>query len=58
MSLTSHLEELRKKHQSLSDAVEAAQRTPSFSDFELAQMKKQKLHLKEEISRLSETARH
>ena len=58
MSLTSHLEELRKKHQSLSDAVEEAQRTPSFSDLELAQMKKQKLHLKEEISRLADSAQH
>ena len=53
MSLHSHLEELRKKHQSLSDAVEAAHRSPGASDAEIAQMKKQKLHLKEEISRLT-----
>ena len=50
MSLTSHLEELRRKHQSLSEAVDEAQRTPSFSDLELVKMKKQKLQLKEEIS--------
>lgn len=53
MSLNSHLEQLRKKHQSLSDAVEAAHRSPGMSDIEIAQMKKQKLHLKEEITRLS-----
>lgn len=53
MSLTSHLQELKKKHETLSDAVEAAQRNPGMNDLEIAKMKKQKLHLKEEISRLS-----
>lgn len=53
MSLSSHLEELRKKHQHLSDEVEHAQRSPGSSDFEIAQLKKQKLHIKEEITRLS-----
>ena len=56
MSLTSHLEELKKKHQTLSDAVEAAQRSPGTDDLKVAQMKKQKLHLKEEINRLAQTA--
>lgn len=55
MSLSSHLQELRKKHQNLSEAVEAAQRSPAIDDLEIARMKKQKLHLKEEISRLSTT---
>jgi hypothetical protein len=53
MSLTSHLQELKKKHETLSDAVEAAQRNPGANDLEIARMKKQKLHLKEEITRLS-----
>lgn len=53
MSLTSHLEELRRKHQALSEKVEEAQRAPGFDDLVLAEMKKQKLRLKEEISRLS-----
>ena len=53
MSLSSHLQELRKKHQHLSDAVEAAQRSPAIDDLEVIRMKKQKLHLKEEITRLS-----
>lgn len=53
MSLSSHLQELKKKHQALSDQVEAAQRTPAFDELEIAKMKKQKLHLKEEITRLS-----
>ena len=53
MSLTSHLEELKKKHQSLSEAVEQAQKAPSVSDLDIAALKKQKLRLKEEINRLS-----
>ena len=53
MSLSSHLEELRKKHQNLSDAVEEALKSPSSDDLQIAQLKKQKLQLKEEITRLS-----
>ncbi len=53
MSVTSHLEVLKQKHQHLSDAVEQAQRSPGVDDLDIAQMKKQKLHLKQEISRLS-----
>lgn len=53
MSLSSHLQELRKKHQNLSEAVEEAQRSPAVDALQIAQMKKQKLYLKEEIARLS-----
>ncbi len=53
MSLSSHLQELRKKHQTLSNDVETLQRSPATDDLEIARLKKQKLHLKEEISRLS-----
>lgn len=52
MSLSSHLVELKKKHQSLSQLVEDAQRAPSTDALHLAQLKKQKLKLKEEIERL------
>jgi len=53
MSLTAHLEELKKKHNSLSAAVERAQRAPASDDLEVVALKKQKLRLKEQISRLS-----
>lgn len=53
MSLSSHLQELKKKHQSLSEHVEALQRSPATDDLEIAKLKKQKLQLKEEITRLS-----
>ncbi|PHQ84972.1 MAG: DUF465 domain-containing protein [Thalassobium sp.] len=53
MTLSSHLQELKRKHETLSEAVELAQRSPATDDLEIARMKKEKLHLKEEISRLS-----
>lgn len=53
MSLTSHLQELRRKHDALTQQVEQAHRAPGFDDLAIAEMKKQKLRLKEEISRLS-----
>lgn len=53
MSVSAHLEELKRKHEALSEQVEAEQRSPGSSDQEIAEMKKQKLKLKEEISRLS-----
>lgn len=53
MSLTSHLQELRRRHQALADQVEQAQRSPSADDLAIADLKKQKLRLKEEITRLA-----
>lgn len=53
MSLSSHLHELKRKHQSLSEAVEEAQRAPGVDDLHISELKKQKLRLKEEITRLS-----
>ncbi|WP_395543091.1 YdcH family protein [Neotabrizicola sp. sgz301269] len=53
MSMASHLQELRKKHETLSTMVEEAQRQPATDDLKIAEWKKQKLRLKEEISRLA-----
>lgn len=53
MSMDSHLQELKKKHQHLADAVEQAERSPATDHLVIADLKKQKLRLKEEISRLS-----
>lgn len=53
MSVTAHVEQLRKKHESLSEAVEAAQRSPGIDDLAVADLKKQKLRVKEQITRLS-----
>jgi hypothetical protein len=53
MSMNSHLQELRKKHQHLSEVVEQAERSPATDHLVIADLKKQKLRIKEEISRLS-----
>lgn len=53
MSLTSHLSELRKKHESLSQQVEAEARSPGVDSISLTQLKKKKLAIKQEIEKLS-----
>ncbi|NPD13982.1 DUF465 domain-containing protein [Xinfangfangia sp. D13-10-4-6] len=53
MSISSHLTELRKKHDVLSDKVEKAQRSPAVDATQITEMKRQKLRLKEEINRLA-----
>jgi len=53
MSLSSHVKELKKKHATLSNSVEELQRSPATDALKIASLKKQKLHIKEEIVRLS-----
>lgn len=53
MTVTSHLQELRKKHDALSNRVEEAQRSPATDALQITALKRQKLRLKEEIERLS-----
>ncbi|MFW2544155.1 YdcH family protein [Primorskyibacter sp. 2E107] len=52
MSLSSHLQELKRKHQTLSETVEKAQAAPGIDDLRVAELKKKKLRLKEEIAKL------
>lgn len=54
MTIASHLQELKRKHETLSETVEKAQRNPGSDALKIAEMKKQKLKLKEEINRLTE----
>lgn len=53
MAVSAHLESLKQKHREMSRAVEEAQRAPGVDDLQIASMKKEKLRLKEEITRLS-----
>ena len=53
MSVASHVETLRVRHQHLSDAVERAQKSPGTDDLQITAMKREKLRLKEEIQRLT-----
>lgn len=52
MTVSSHIEELRRKHQVLSARVDDAQRHAGTDSLTIAKLKKQKLRLKEEIERL------
>ncbi len=54
MSVASHIVELKKKHEHLSELVQQAQRAPGTNDLQIAELKKQKLKLKEEITRLTD----
>jgi hypothetical protein len=54
MTVASHLQELRRKHEHLSELVEREQRAPASDALHIADMKKQKLKLKEEITRLTQ----
>ncbi|MFM2367641.1 MAG: hypothetical protein RIR95_2249 [Pseudomonadota bacterium] len=54
MTVASHITELKKKHEHLSDVVARAQRAPAVDDLHISEMKKQKLKIKEEIARLSQ----
>ncbi len=53
MTVASHIAELKRKHENLSDMVVKAQRAPGTNDLQIAELKKQKLKIKEEIERLS-----
>ena len=52
MTISSHVLNLRKKHQELSEKIEEAYRDLATDDLHVTEMKKRKLKIKEEISRL------
>jgi len=53
MSLSSHLTQLKKKHEHLSFEVERAEKSPATDRLQVKSLKKEKLRLKDEIERLS-----
>ena len=54
MTVASHIIELQKKHDHLSEVVDQAARSPAVDTLRIAELKKQKLKLKEEIQRLTQ----
>jgi hypothetical protein len=52
MSIQSHLAELERKHQSLENELNDAMAHPSIDDLTIAELKRRKLHVKDEIERL------
>jgi hypothetical protein len=55
MSLQTHLAELELRHRSLESELAEAQQHPSIDDLKIVELKRRKLHLKDEIVRLRST---
>jgi hypothetical protein len=52
MSIQAHLAELERRHQALEEEINEALAHPSTDDLKLAELKRRKLLLKDEIARL------
>ena len=56
MAIESHLEELERRHQALEQEISEALAHPSTDDLKIVELKRRKLHVKDEISRLKQDA--
>ena len=52
MSLASHLDELKRKHGDIEREIDEAMLHPSVDDLEIANLKRRKLAIKDEIAKL------
>ena len=52
MAIESHLAELEKRHEALEEQISEALTHPSTDDLQLLELKRRKLHVKDEITRL------
>jgi hypothetical protein len=52
MAIESHLAELEKKHQALEAEINEALTHLSIDDLQIVELKRRKLHVKDEIARL------
>jgi hypothetical protein len=52
MAIESHLAELERKHQALKQEINEALNHPSTDDLTVAELKRRKLYVKDEIARL------
>jgi hypothetical protein len=55
MSIQAHLAELERKHQALESELADALTHPSVDDMTIAELKRRKLQVKDEIARLRQT---
>ena len=58
MALDAHLEELSEKHRALDRKIEEELARPTSDDLKVAEWKRQKLRLKDEIERLRHEMNH
>ncbi len=56
MNLERHLVELRRKHIELEEIINTEQKRPGVSDLEIKRLKKEKLYLKDRISKVVQGA--
>ena len=52
MSIDSHLSELVRRHQAIEEAIMAEENHPASDDIKIHELKRKKLHLKDQIERL------
>ncbi|MFZ5674566.1 MAG: YdcH family protein [Pseudomonadota bacterium] len=58
MSVQAHLGELAAKHKALEAELEDVMSHPASTDAEIAELKRRKLRIKDEISKLADQIRH
>jgi hypothetical protein len=56
MATSTHLSELEQRHRMLEDEISDALQHPSTDDYKLAELKRRKLQVKDQIARLSQSA--
>jgi hypothetical protein len=56
MSIQTHLAELEKRHQALEQEIYEAQTHPATDNLKIAELKRRKLQVKDEIVRLKQDA--
>ena len=57
MTVTPHLDQIERKYRSLKDKISEARQHPSIDDLELAELKRRKLQLKDELEKLRQEER-
>ena len=57
MSIQTHLAELERRHQALEQEIYEAQTHPATDDLKIAELKRRKLQVNDEIVRLQQEAR-
>ncbi|MFN7008404.1 MAG: YdcH family protein [Allorhizobium sp.] len=58
MTMQAHLESLEKKHGALEEKLHTALTSPSIDDHQIAELKRLKLRIKDEMERLRASTRH
>jgi len=58
MTATPHLDQVERKYQSLKDQISRARQHPGIDELELAELKRRKLQLKDELEKLRHDELH